>query len=1327
MGGHRPRDARGRPLRGGRPARRRPLRLELLALPRLPPPQDPAYVTVHGTTRKIAVVSPALGGRQPGHVYLPPGYAAHPHRRYPVLYLLHGFPGRPARVPRRRSGWACVEDVLLARHRVKPMILVMPYGSTGTFTDKEWANGVRPHEGWETFVARDLVGAVDRATGRSASGRGRALGGLSEGGYGALNIGIHHPGEFGVVESWSGYERADNIRAIFGGGARCCARNSPLDHAPPGAPALRARAHVLLDLLGQRGSRCAPRTSASRSELAHARYRRTASGSSPAATTGRSGAATPRALLAAARAPRRMRSAAVAVAGDRRRPARLADRRRRSRRRGGSTFCGAWRAPGPALGDGAAARRARRSASAPRRSRSSCGVWVVRGARARADRPARCGRPARRRPCCSRSGSAAGATWRPACRSLVVRQMPGRVTRSTPPPALCARSTSRPRWPGSPAPSSGRRPRRSDGRAPLAPRGARGRGRRARACSTRCCRPHGDSLLALARPGGRPPARARARRAARSARSAPRRARPGAPQAPRLAARASSCSAPSTALHVLHSLRRRRDRHPASSRSCSSRCRARLHGAGDPSRDTARSRCTRPRSWLPLRLRVRSRSGWNRLAADQAVHAVASRPARRPTSLRRAARRTARRTSPARFGDWFPVVGALAARPRRAPLRSWPRWLAPWRYRVRAGGARAQGARGRSCTAWGVDTLAPFALRADKSYFFGEDGGRSSPTASSAASRSSRATRSGPRTRSPALVERFIGFAHAPRLAGRDPRRLRGAPRPLPHPRPARALPRRRGGRRHRRVLARRPRDPQGAPVGAPARARPATACRAAARRRDRPGAARAQLEAIARGLARRPAGARLHDGARRALPARGRGRAVRGRLRPRRRARRASCTSPSRTPAAPSRSRRCRGCATTPNGFNEWLVCETVAWARDRGVERISLNFAPFAALLAPDAELHRAQRVQRRALLALKGHFQLDNLLALQPEVLPGWQRRYVVYERRRDLPRVGIAALAAEAYLPARCRAPRGQPTPGPPTRGASVTSAWRAASRSRSSRRARSTGVTTPSTTRPRPAAALAAPARCARCARSSRSGAGSSGSRSGSRGWAPRTSPRSAGAAVARPGGVGGGIGVLALLVSRGGVALARARADRRRRRGAVARAARRVARQRRSTHGEATAAGSAWGRGSAVSAGVAALAPGCWRAGSFAGAGLGIAAGVLYAAGDVATKAGRGRRRGALFVPALLACHGLAFVALQLGFQRGGRSPRRGSATLFTNALPIVAGMALFHERLPGGGLGHCGVARVRARGRRRGGHRWARRGARGGPELDRGGGRPYD
>lgn len=191
------------------------------------PPHDATFVTARGTAQRFYLASPALGGRrQPIDVYLPPGYAAHPQRRYPVLYLLHGVPGRPgAFLATVRMG--VVQDELVALHRARPMILVMPFGSTSSFTDKEWANGVGKNEGWETFLARDVVHAIDARYRTIRAGRGRAIAGLSEGGYGALNIAVHHPGEFRVVESWSGYQHADDIGSVFGHRQRLLQANSP--------------------------------------------------------------------------------------------------------------------------------------------------------------------------------------------------------------------------------------------------------------------------------------------------------------------------------------------------------------------------------------------------------------------------------------------------------------------------------------------------------------------------------------------------------------------------------------------------------------------------------------------------------------------------------------------------------------------------------------------------------------------------------------------------------------------------------------------------------------------------------------------------------------------------------------------------------------------------------------------------------------------------------------------------------------------------------------------------------------------------------------------
>jgi hypothetical protein len=106
--------------------------------------------------------------------------------------------------------------------------------------------------------------------------------------------------------------------------------------------------------------------------------------------------------------------------------------------------------------------------------------------------------------------------------------------------------------------------------------------------------------------------------------------------------------------------------------------------------------------------------------------------------------------------------------------------------------------------------------------------------------------------------------------------------------------------------------------------------------------------------------------------------------------------------------------------------------------------------------------------------------------------------------------------------------------------------------------------------------------------------------------------------------------------------------------------------------------------GAAALAGTVALAlPGA--------APLGAAAGIFYATGDVATKAAVAAA-GVLLVPIVLATHGLAFVSLQLGFQRGGALSTAGMATLLTNALPIAAGALLFHEGVPPGALGICRV-----------------------------------
>ena len=94
-----------------------------------------------------------------------------------------------------------------------------------------------------------------------------------------------------------------------------------------------------------------------------------------------------------------------------------------------------------------------------------------------------------------------------------------------------------------------------------------------------------------------------------------------------------------------------------------------------------------------------------------------------------------------------------------------------------------------------------------------------------------------------------------------------------------------------------------------------------------------------------------------------------------------------------------------------------------------------------------------------------------------------------------------------------------------------------------------------------------------------------------------------------------------------------------------------------------------------------------------AGAGAGIAAGLMYAAGDVATKASLGPLGNLAFVSAVLVCHLLGFAALQGGFQRGSALATAGIASLLNNAIPIAAGISLFGEPLGHGVSGGLRIA----------------------------------
>jgi lysyl-tRNA synthetase class 2 len=121
------------------------------------------------------------------------------------------------------------------------------------------------------------------------------------------------------------------------------------------------------------------------------------------------------------------------------------------------------------------------------------------------------------------------------------------------------------------------------------------------------------------------------------------------------------------------------------------------------------------------------------------------------------------------------------------------------------------------------------------------------------------------------------------------------------------------------------------------------------------------------------------------------------------------------------------------PNGLNEAMVVAAVEHARARGDREVSLNFAGFAHIMAAEAALSRRQRVLRALLRATHGRFQLERLVRFNDKFFPAWRPRYLVYGRRTHLPLAALRVLQAEAYLrppSTRRLSARWGPLAGPP---------------------------------------------------------------------------------------------------------------------------------------------------------------------------------------------------------------------------------------------------------------------------------------------------------
>jgi S-formylglutathione hydrolase len=137
-------------------------------------------------------------------VYLPPSYHTSPAKRFPTLYLLHGFTGSIG--VWTKSGYQGMNlqplmDGMIQDGKIREMIVVVPSGGNaygGGFYTNSTVTG-----NWEDYIYRDLVNHIDANYRTLARAESRGIAGHSMGGYGAVVLGMKHPDVFSIIYALS--------------------------------------------------------------------------------------------------------------------------------------------------------------------------------------------------------------------------------------------------------------------------------------------------------------------------------------------------------------------------------------------------------------------------------------------------------------------------------------------------------------------------------------------------------------------------------------------------------------------------------------------------------------------------------------------------------------------------------------------------------------------------------------------------------------------------------------------------------------------------------------------------------------------------------------------------------------------------------------------------------------------------------------------------------------------------------------------------------------------------------------------------------------------
>lgn len=200
-----------------RPIAPKPGPTPLPILPALPRYDDTSFYArtdvPHGKVIQ-ATYTNFVGKEKRLHVYLPPDYDTRTNARYPVLYLNHGGGEDDSKWTAIPPGGGEAQDILdnlIAARKARPMILVMP-------NTRELASPRPPVPGQLDACSReylqDIVPYVDGHYRTKASREGRALAGLSMGGFVVMNTGLAHLDTFSELYVYSSGYFPDQLAAV---------------------------------------------------------------------------------------------------------------------------------------------------------------------------------------------------------------------------------------------------------------------------------------------------------------------------------------------------------------------------------------------------------------------------------------------------------------------------------------------------------------------------------------------------------------------------------------------------------------------------------------------------------------------------------------------------------------------------------------------------------------------------------------------------------------------------------------------------------------------------------------------------------------------------------------------------------------------------------------------------------------------------------------------------------------------------------------------------------------------------------------------------------